>query len=59
MFTVNPARIADLRQKGRIEVGLDADLVVLSPDATITSVMAKGEWMMRQETLTRRGHFEG
>ena len=59
VFTSNPARIADLRHKGRIEVGFDADLLVLSPASTITSVLAKGEWMMRQEILTRRGHFEG
>ena len=59
VFTSNPARIADLDSKGRIEVGLDADLLALSPTAQITSVMAKGEWMMRQGTLTRRGHFEG
>jgi beta-aspartyl-dipeptidase (metallo-type) len=59
IFTQNPARVADLTQKGRLEVGLDADLIVLSPSAEITSVMALGQWMVRDGHITRLGSFEG
>ena len=59
VFTSNPARIAGLTRKGRIEVGLDADLVVLSPNHQVISVLSRGQWMMRDKQLLRRGTFEG
>ena len=59
VFTSNPARIAGLTRKGRIEVGLDADLVVLSPNHQVISVLSRGQWMMRDKKLLRRGTFEG
>lgn len=42
----NPARLAGLTRKGAIEVGFDADLVVLEPDAT---------WTVEQRLL-EQGH---
>ena len=43
-FTSNPARLLRLRHKGTIDVGADADLVVLGEDATLRHVMAGGRW---------------
>ncbi|GMQ75328.1 MAG: beta-aspartyl-peptidase [Gammaproteobacteria bacterium] len=43
-FTGNPARLLRLRDKGTIDVGADADLVVLGEDATVRHVMAGGRW---------------
>lgn len=44
MTSTTPARAVGLDNVGSLRAGLDADLVVLSPDLQITDVMAKGEW---------------
>src|SRR3989440_6767357 len=43
MATENPARAIDLETKGRLEVGADADLVVLSPELELVRTLAAGE----------------
>jgi N-acetylglucosamine-6-phosphate deacetylase len=43
MATENPARAIGLEGKGRLEVGADADLVVLSPDLNCLRTFAGGE----------------
>jgi N-acetylglucosamine-6-phosphate deacetylase len=43
MATENPARAIGLETKGRLEVGADADLVVLSPELEIMRTLAAGE----------------
>ena len=43
MATENPARALDLRLKGRLTVGADADLVVLSPELEVLRTFAGGE----------------
>ena len=43
MATENPARAIDLRMKGRLAVGADADLVVLSPELEVLRTFAGGE----------------
>src|SRR5438132_8127954 len=43
MVTQNPARALDLQTKGRLRVGADADLVILSPDLEILRTFAAGE----------------
>jgi len=43
MATENPARAIDLRLKGRLTVGADADLVVLSPELEVLRTFAGGE----------------
>lgn len=57
-FTANPARLLRLAQKGRIEVGADADLVILDPKGGIQDVMARGRWHVRQGAVVVRGGFE-
>ncbi|WP_246109340.1 beta-aspartyl-peptidase [Reinekea thalattae] len=55
----NPARILKLENKGQIEIGRDADLLLLQPDClSLNGVIAKGHWMMKDKKLLRRGMFE-
>ena len=56
--TSNVAKLFRLAGKGRIEVGADADLVVLDNQNAITDVMAMGRWHFRQGQVTIRGTFE-
>lgn len=57
-FTSNVARLLRLPGKGRIEVGADADLVVLDRAFEIRGVMALGAWHVRDGVIVRRGAFE-
>jgi N-acetylglucosamine-6-phosphate deacetylase len=43
MVTQNPARALGLEAKGRLRVGADADLVILSPDLEILRVFTAGD----------------
>jgi N-acetylglucosamine-6-phosphate deacetylase len=43
MATENPARAIGLETKGRLEVGADADLVVLSPQLEVVRMLSGGE----------------
>ena len=43
MATENPARAIDLETKGRLTVGADADLVVLSPQLDVIRTYRCGE----------------
>ncbi len=57
-FTRNQARLLKLHRKGRIEVGMDADLVVLDETHRVRDVMALGQWHVREGQLIRQGTFE-
>jgi len=57
-FTSNVAEQLRLARKGRVEVGGDADLVVLEHDVAIRDVMARGRWMVRGGAVKTRGTFE-
>jgi beta-aspartyl-dipeptidase (metallo-type) len=57
-FTSNVARLLRLGHKGRIEAGLDADLVVLDDDGGVRHVMARGSWMVRSGDVVLPGTFE-
>jgi N-acetylglucosamine-6-phosphate deacetylase len=43
MATENPARAIDLATKGRLMVGADADLVVLSPQLNVVRTFRSGQ----------------
>jgi beta-aspartyl-dipeptidase (metallo-type) len=59
MVTSNPAKRAGIyAYKGSIEEGKDADLLILSRDLRIESVMAKGQMMIQQGGVLVRGTFE-
>lgn len=57
-FTSNPADLLRLPDKGRIEVGADADFIVLNPSGGITDVMAMGRWHLMESRPMVRGTFE-
>jgi beta-aspartyl-dipeptidase (metallo-type) len=59
LVTSNPAkRIGIYQTKGSIEEGKDADLLVLSKDFEIETVMAKGQVMIHRGELMVKGTFE-
>lgn len=58
-FTSNVADALRLPGKGRIAVGMDADLVLLDADGRPRDVMARGRWHVRGGVPVRRGTFEG
>lgn len=57
-LTLNPARILKLAHKGRIEVGGDADMLLLDPDYKLISVMAKGNWLVLDGKAVVKGSYE-
>lgn len=59
LVTENPARrVGIIKQKGRIAEGRDADLLILGPDLSIDSVMAKGRFLVRNGETLVKGTFE-
>lgn len=57
-ITSSPADILGLKSKGRIQAGLDADLIVLAEDDSIESVMAHGCWLKKSSVQLVKGTFE-
>ncbi|MFZ1670677.1 MAG: amidohydrolase family protein, partial [Candidatus Nanopelagicales bacterium] len=45
MLSINPARVLGLADRGAIEVGKRADLVILGPDLEVDAVMRSGQWV--------------
>jgi beta-aspartyl-dipeptidase (metallo-type) len=58
VITANPATVLKLSQKGRIETGRDADLVLLDKDLEIDTVIAMGKVMVENKVPLVRGTFE-
>ncbi len=57
-FTSNVARLLRLSSKGRLQVGADADLVVLDERAAICDVMAMGRYHLKNGQQALVGTFE-
>lgn len=59
VITSNPAQVLKLSQKGNIQKGKDADLVILDKESlTIQTVIAKGQLMVAQGSPLVKGTFE-
>ncbi len=59
VITSNPAQVLKLSQKGNIQTGKDADLVILDKETlTIQTVIAKGQIMVAQGSPLVKGTFE-
>jgi beta-aspartyl-dipeptidase (metallo-type) len=57
-FTKNVATLLRLSQKGVLQVGADADLVVLDSEYRVRDVLARGSWHIQDGMTVRRGTFE-
>ena len=58
-ITAAPAEILKLKHKGHIGPGYDADCVLVrKDDLSICDVIAKGEYLMKDYALLRKGAFE-
>lgn len=58
LLTANPARTMKLKAKGRIEVGYDADLCLMDEALNLTDVFARGEWVMKEGEVIKKGRYE-
>jgi beta-aspartyl-dipeptidase (metallo-type) len=58
VITSNPAAVLKLSQKGRVEAGRDADLVLLDEKLEIDTVIAMGKVMVVDRVPLVRGTFE-
>jgi len=57
-MTSNVARLLKLENKGRIITGADADFVCLGEALDVRHVMARGQWMVRDQVPVVLGLFE-
>ncbi len=57
-LTVNPAEALKLKDKGVIEAGADADLVMLDEDGEIDTVFALGQIMMQGKQITAKNYYD-
>jgi beta-aspartyl-dipeptidase (metallo-type) len=58
LITCNPAKNLSLPQKGTIAVGKDADFCFLDKDYSLCDVIAKGELMMTDTIIIKKGKYE-
>lgn len=58
VVTSNVASILKLRDKGRIEPGKDADIVILDRDYAISDLIARGQLMTRNYERLKKGTYE-
>jgi beta-aspartyl-dipeptidase (metallo-type) len=57
-MTSNVSRLLKLENKGRIEAGADADFVCLGNAFEVSHVMARGQWMVKDQVPVVQGMFE-
>ena len=58
VLTANPADLFRLRGKGRLEIGADADVLVLDRSLRTRHLCAGGRWLVRDGNPTIFGLFE-
>ncbi len=57
LFSTNPADFYKFKNKGRLDAGFDADLILFDKDFNLTDVMAGGNLMMENEKMIVKGTF--
>lgn len=57
-MTSNVAKALNLRSKGNLAAGMDADMLVLNENLGIDSMMARGQWMRLEGKNLRKGLYE-
>lgn len=57
-ITCNPAKILKLKNKGRIEINMDADVCLLDDELNVETVIAKGKLMVQNKKPLVYGMFE-
>jgi len=58
VMTSNVSRVLRLHRKGRLAVGMDADLVLLDASMQVRHLAARGELLVRDGERLRKGTFE-
>ncbi len=58
VVTSNVAGILKLRNKGRLETGMDADLLVVDDKLDILHMLAGGNWMTKNGEIIKKGSYE-
>lgn len=58
VITSNPATALKLKQKGNIEVGKDADVLLFDADLRLHTMIAMGQFMMKEFKMVRKGSYE-
>lgn len=58
ILTLNPSKALNLEDKGVIEEGKDADIIILDENYNINSVMALGEFVILNNKIIKRGKYE-
>ncbi|GAC31308.1 beta-aspartyl-peptidase [Paraglaciecola polaris] len=57
-FTSNVAALLNFAHKGNLNIGSDADLIVLDQANRINHVMAQGQWHIFANEIIKKGSFE-
>jgi beta-aspartyl-dipeptidase (metallo-type) len=58
LITSSPAKNLKLRDKGLVREGFDADFCLLDSDLRLTEVFARGQMMMKEGKIVRKGSYE-
>ncbi len=58
LATSNVATAYHLKNKGRVDVGMDADLIIFDEDWNVDTVIARGQVMVDERAIKVRGMFE-
>ncbi len=58
VITSNPADVLKLKQKGRIAIDKDADVLLFDSEYRLHTVIAMGKFMMRDGKIVKKGAYE-
>jgi len=58
LVTTNPVKNLSLKNKGKVQIGADADLCFFDDAYNLTDVIARGQTMMKDGVVIVKGNFE-